>query len=243
MRHTNPHFTAAAPVRGPLLGIWAHPDDETYCSAGLMATARAAGRRVAVVTATLGEAGGAAPGTRARELTRALGALGVTEWSTLGFADGACADLAPTEALERLQPIVDALRPETIVTFGPDGITGHADHRAVSSWVGALDTEAQVLHATRTPEWHEEWAPVNDALGIWMPGHEPQPTPLSEVALTVECNGALGAAKLAALQAHRSQTDGLVSALGAERYARWWATEWFVDARRGALSRPTLAAA
>jgi LmbE family N-acetylglucosaminyl deacetylase len=40
-----------------VLGVWAHPDDEAYLSAGLMAGAWAAGNRVVAITATLGEQG------------------------------------------------------------------------------------------------------------------------------------------------------------------------------------------
>lgn len=46
-----------------LLGIWAHPDDEAYCSSGLMAQVREGGGRVVVVTASRGEHGTADPGT------------------------------------------------------------------------------------------------------------------------------------------------------------------------------------
>ena len=54
--------TASAPINyaarlGTVLGIWAHPDDEAFLSAGLMAAARDAGNRVVCVTATLGEHG------------------------------------------------------------------------------------------------------------------------------------------------------------------------------------------
>jgi len=42
---------------GSILGVWGHPDDEAYLSAGLMALAVDAGRRVVCVTATRGEAG------------------------------------------------------------------------------------------------------------------------------------------------------------------------------------------
>src|SRR6478609_2030889 len=42
---------------GTLLGVWAHPDDEAYMTAGLMSMARSAGHRVVVATATKGEAG------------------------------------------------------------------------------------------------------------------------------------------------------------------------------------------
>ena len=42
---------------GTLLGIWAHPDDDIYLTAGLMAQAVRDGRRVVRVTATRGEGG------------------------------------------------------------------------------------------------------------------------------------------------------------------------------------------
>ena len=41
---------------GTILGVWAHPDDEGYLSAGIMAQAMRNGQRVVCVTATRGEA-------------------------------------------------------------------------------------------------------------------------------------------------------------------------------------------
>ena len=40
---------------GTILGVWAHPDDEAYLSAGLMARAVRNGSRVVCDTATRGE--------------------------------------------------------------------------------------------------------------------------------------------------------------------------------------------
>lgn len=42
---------------GTILGVWAHPDDETYLMAGLAARAVRSGSRVVIVTATRGEGG------------------------------------------------------------------------------------------------------------------------------------------------------------------------------------------
>src|SRR3990170_4015266 len=42
---------------GTILGVWAHPDDETYLTAGLMARAVRNGSRVVCITATRGEGG------------------------------------------------------------------------------------------------------------------------------------------------------------------------------------------
>ena len=46
-----------APTLGTMLGVWAHPDDETYLAAGLMAVGVRQGNRVVCVTATRGEEG------------------------------------------------------------------------------------------------------------------------------------------------------------------------------------------
>ena len=73
---------------GPVLGVWAHPDDEAYLSAGLMATASEAGRRVVVATASWGERGTDDPrrwpphrlaARRRGELARSLAAVGVQQ--------------------------------------------------------------------------------------------------------------------------------------------------------------------
>src|SRR5438552_18740729 len=42
---------------GTVLLVWAHPDDDIYTSAGIMAASAAAGDRVVDVTATRGEGG------------------------------------------------------------------------------------------------------------------------------------------------------------------------------------------
>src|SRR3954465_7309091 len=123
-----------------LLGVWAHPDDEAYLSAGLMAEYRRRGDRVVVLTATLGEHGTGDPHawpparlapTRHDELRASLAALGVEEYELLGYEDGDCASRDGTEAIAHCMVDVD---PDVIVTFGPDGLTGHPDHRAVHRW-------------------------------------------------------------------------------------------------------------
>ena len=58
--------TADVPDLGTVLGVWAHPDDEAYLSAGLMLHAREAHERVVVVTATDGEQGTPSPTTASR---------------------------------------------------------------------------------------------------------------------------------------------------------------------------------
>jgi LmbE family N-acetylglucosaminyl deacetylase len=230
---------------GVLLGIWAHPDDEAYLTAGLMSVARAAGHRVVVASATKGELGTddavAYPperlgAIRERETVASLAAVDVSEHRWLGHRDGLLDQVPRADGIEQVAALIEEIQPETIVTFGPDGMTGHTDHQVVSGWVTAAwnDTprRARLWYATVTPEFHREWAAVNAAIGLWFEGATPPCVPSSELAFAVHCDGELLDRKFAALRAHTSQTTALINHLGSERYRRWWSTESFVDASR-----------
>jgi LmbE family N-acetylglucosaminyl deacetylase len=220
-----------------LLGVWAHPDDEAYLSAGLMHEHVRRGDRVVVVTATLGERGTSDPEAwppdrlavlRRRELASSLAAVGVTEHHVLGFEDGRCDEVDGTELVAAHIADVD---PDVIVTFGPDGMTGHPDHRAISrwttdAWLGSRGS-ADLWYATLTPDFHERWGPLNDRLGIFADQPRPPRTTPDRLAHVVELEGDALDAKVAALAAHASQTGPLVEAMGAETYREWWRTEAF----------------
>jgi LmbE family N-acetylglucosaminyl deacetylase len=230
---------------GVLLGVWAHPDDDAYLTAGLMSVVRAAGHRVVVATATKGELGTEDPVAlpperlaliRERETAASLAALDVREHRWLGHRDGTLDQVPVALGISQVAGLIQEIRPDTIVTFGPDGMTGYADHQAVSGWVTAAWNDSgrcgPLWYATITPEFHQEWAAVNSEIGLWFDGASPPSDPSSELAFAVHCDGELLDRKYAALRAHTSQTTGLIKHLGPERYRRWWSTESFVDAAR-----------
>jgi LmbE family N-acetylglucosaminyl deacetylase len=228
---------------GTVLGIWAHPDDETFLSGGLMAMAREAGRRVVCVTATLGERGTSDPRrwppwrlapVRAHEIRASLAALGVSEHHLLDIPDGTCAVQPLDPVVRRLVRIIEDVAPDTIVTFGPDGLTGHADHQAVSAWATAARAAAapqtRLLYATTTEEFVERWEPLRDAFDIFLADGLPLRTPASALAVELRLGPALLDRKIVALRAQASQTSALIAALGEERVRDWWSTETFVCA-------------
>lgn len=225
---------------GTILGVWAHPDDETFLTAGLMATARAAGNRVVCVTATRGERGTDDPQQwpperlgrlRAYELTAALAALDVREHHWLGFTDGTCAAAAPTLGAATVRRILDEVRPDTVVTFAADGFTGHDDHRAVSSWtaaaVAATGRPIRLLHPTVTPAFVARFAELNDRFSVFGPG---LPVTHEEAALALHLPLAEDVLdrKVAALRAQASQIGRLYDAVGDEAFRAWWGAEAFV---------------
>jgi len=222
-----------------LLGVWAHPDDEAYLSSALMAAVRRTGARVVVVTATHGEHGTDDPARwppdrlaaeRERELRASLDVVGVTEHHWLDHRDGELAGVPTLQGARELVPFFDRLAPDTVITFGPDGMTGHDDHRAVSGWTtrAVEGSGAELWYAALTADWLDEWGGLCAETGVWMTG---PPQPATDPVYVSRLAGELLDAKIAALAAHRSQTAGLIALVGEERYRSWWSTETFVVAR------------
>lgn len=230
-----------------LMGIWAHPDDEAYLSAGLMARFRQRGDRVVVVTATLGQHGTSDPvawppgrlaARREGELQASLFAVGVEEVRLLGLEDGRCAE---HDLTDEIAGHIDDVEPDLIVTFGPDGITGHTDHVAVHHWATQARAVARpgaaLWYPTFTPDFHRQWGELNERIGLWG-GAEPPCTPRSEVVHSLTLPNHLMDLKFAALRAHESQTAPLIEMVGEDTYRQWWRTESF---RLGPSAEATLA--
>lgn len=230
---------------GTVLGIWAHPDDEAYLSGGLMAMARDNGSRVVCVTATRGELGTPDPDAwpperlapvRTDELARCLGVLGVTEHHWLGYRDGACVTVRSEEAVAQLCSVIEQVVPDTVVTFGPDGITGHPDHQTVCAWASAAfdraaPAGARMLQAAVAERRAPRWTALNEELGVFLPGY-PVTWPDHRLAVDLVLNPETAARKVRALAAQRTQTGGLIATMGRDRYTAWVGDESFVERRR-----------
>lgn len=143
-----------------LLAILAHPDDESLGMGGVLARYAAEGVATHLVTATSGERGwpGAPadhPGPRelARlreaELRAAAEVLGIRSLTLLRYPDGGLATADHAALTARLVRAVRLIRPQVVVTFGPDGVTGHPDHIALGQVAtGALLCAADPAYQT-----------------------------------------------------------------------------------------------
>ncbi|MFA6168802.1 MAG: PIG-L family deacetylase [Gemmatimonadaceae bacterium] len=134
-------LSALAQAARPVLAVFAHADDERVV-APLLARLAREGRETHLVIATDGAkgirdfagipAGPELAAARAKEAQCAASRLGVRQLHLLGLPD---AGLASFDALGKLRTalvaIVDSLNPAVIITFGPEGGTGHPDHRLV----------------------------------------------------------------------------------------------------------------
>jgi LmbE family N-acetylglucosaminyl deacetylase len=233
----------AVPELGTILSVWAHPDDETYGCAGIMAAAVRAGNRVVCVTATRGEQGSTDPQrwpngpelaeVRTQELAAALEVLGVREHVWLDYPDGGCAAVDRDEAVARIRAIVEEVRPDTVLTFGPDGGTFHPDHIAVSGWTteAVRGTGAALLYASTTPEWRARLAKVIDPKLVMMTDDEPLVHTPDQLALFVRLEGEQLELKYAAIQCQESQIGPLMSIGGPDLFRQLLSEEAFRDSR------------
>jgi LmbE family N-acetylglucosaminyl deacetylase len=134
------------------MAVLAHPDDESLGVGGALAKYAAEGVETFLVTATRGD-GGRYRGLRAdderhpgpealakireAELRAAAAVLGVREVTIFDYHDKQLDRADPVEAVERIVTQVRRIRPDVVVTFGPDGGYGHPDHIAISQFTTA----------------------------------------------------------------------------------------------------------
>jgi LmbE family N-acetylglucosaminyl deacetylase len=217
--------------RPTMLAVWAHPDDESYLGGGLMAALAEAGARVVNVTATLGEHGTDDPHRfpperlrtiRHAELHVASGHLGARPPIVLGYEDGTVADVPLVCGARHVGRLLDDVRPDAVLSFGPDGVTGHDDHRAVARWtaqaISDRDGRIPLITTAVAAAWPDELIRGMHRVNAFSPGF-PQRTRHADT-LTVHVDGHLLDRKLAALAAHASQVGPLRTALGADEYRR-----------------------
>ena len=219
------------------LGVWAHPDDEAYLSAGAMDHIIGSGGKVTVVALSDGEAGFPAEDRRPiaqrrqhrrRELHTAMSTIGVHDVRFLGLADGDVGS-ADDSTVALLAEIIDDMKPDIVATFGPDGITGHPDH--VACW--ELTTRAwrqagrgELWYAAKTTSWLDDWRSLHDRFGMWMT-EEPTGVAETDTGLTIDLTGEQLDRKRAVLAGHRSQTSAVAEAIGEASYRAWISQETF----------------
>jgi len=214
-----------------LLAVFAHPDDETFRPGGTLALLARGGVRVQVLTATRGEAGACGdpplctprdlPARRERELECACAALGVESLRFLGYADGHLAEADAECLIAQTVAAIRATGAQALLSFGPDGLSGHPDHIAI----GRCAAEAfhrvgnvAALYTVAVP------ASLAQALGM----RQVRPVPDAEIALVVDVSAAWEA-KLAAIRCHATQLSASpMLQAPVERKRRFFGTEHFV---------------
>ncbi len=147
-----------------LVAIFAHPDDEAFGAGGTLAKYAQQGVDVHVITATLGEAGQIANPSvtlneplsvlREQELRCACHEYGVVGVHMLGYIDRQTAVVPPGGAVYKIVKLLRQLKPQVVISFGPDGVYGHFDHLVIHRWASAA-----VQIAAESDKWVTAGAP------------------------------------------------------------------------------------
>jgi LmbE family N-acetylglucosaminyl deacetylase len=201
-------------MKRSILLVFAHPDDESSSVAGTTAKYTQHGVSVDLICATGGE-----KGTRldvpsnidtatAREagLRVAANVTGIRDIYLLGYTDGDLDKADTSEVTSRVMDIMQKVQPEVVITFGPDGISGHPDHKAISR-VTTLAFEKLAESGSGPRKLYYVTIPESAISEINSDDVERLITrPDDEVTTIIDISGYL-ATKVQALEAHSTQED------------------------------------
>jgi LmbE family N-acetylglucosaminyl deacetylase len=225
--------------------VFAHPDDDVYTIGGTLALERNR-LDVTLVFCTSGDAGpiwidgvdrDELGPIREREQADSMAALGVeADVRFLRHPDYHLPDVPLDDLVGEVAAIVTDVRPDVVVTFGPDGLTGHHDHIRAGeatdqAFHGGGADAARLLHVAVPGSAVTRFDRQLRASGD--PDREARSllalrgVPDDEVAIAVDTRS-VRETKLAGIEAHRTQIGEL------ERVPdelRWIVldTEWFVQ--------------
>jgi LmbE family N-acetylglucosaminyl deacetylase len=215
-----------------LAALVAHPDDDAFGIAGSCAL-HADELELMVVFATSGDAGRIADDAlasretlgrvREEEARSAYRVLGVdADLRFLRYGDGHVPEVPREELAARFADALVGFRPDVVVTFGPDGITGHDDHVAVGhagtlAFLAARDRlgaagPGRLLHNALANGDLERFAEELRGRGLEPPDpaepFQPRGVPDEAIGVRVDCSSVVKR-KLAALREHRTQAQDL----------------------------------
>lgn len=201
---------ATEPRTGPVLGVFAHPDDAEICAGGALAKWAAAGRDVHLLILTNGDRGSQDPdmdrtalaATRLHETEEAAQVLGLASVRIGAVPDS---ELENTEEVrEGVVRRIREVRAETVVACDPTTVFfenryyNHSDHR-VSGFVALDAAYPGSGNPHFFPEQLKAALEVQDVFDIWLGWtHEPN---------HVEDISGHFATKIAALAKHASQLE------------------------------------
>lgn len=147
---------------------------------------------------------------RQREMEAAARALGIHPPIFLECADRGLARECWNSATEEIVRVIRRLRPDVVVTFGPDGISGHIDHVALNQivtaafWAAGLSSHLAEESAHLPPFQPARLYYVlrSAAVPQCCQPASPVPTPLVTTRIDIS---EYGARKLEAIRCYRSQ--------------------------------------
>jgi len=203
-----------------LLGVFAHPDDESRIVGGALAKCASDGVRIHLLIATRGDAGSCGepprcapeelPHVRETELRAACTILGIQDLTILDYRDGTLADVDRAVLLGDIVAAIRQVRPHVVLTFGPEGRTLHPDHIAIHEAATAafhLAADRTAAIADGQPPWAAPklYYPVIPASQARRTTWQFPSAPDDQITIALDVSPWIAQKKWATNEAHRTQ--------------------------------------
>ena len=216
--------------------VFPHQDDESFWSGGTLQLLKQDPRvRLTLICLTLGDksrakdrlgiSGERLGQIRVKELQLAAQVYQADGLIQLDYHDQGLEAAGDANVTARIVELLKGIGPEVIITYGPDGVTNHIDHRACCRDATAAfkDSGAQRLYYVTAPPWVTRLTSR----------HVPRPV-MPTIKVDIRSMKKL---KNLALHSHASQADFDYSMGGAMDFVKLLNYEWFaVAAERPAPS-------
>jgi LmbE family N-acetylglucosaminyl deacetylase len=184
---------------------------------------------------------------REAELRAAASVLGVRQVCFLDYVDKSLDAADASEAVGRIVTCIRRIRPQIVVTFGPDGTYGHPDHIAISQLTtAALMCAADAMYGGGRPHrvdklyymvWDENASEAYQAalkkLTVQVDDVERQATPWPNWAITTEIDtGSFWPVVWRAVSCHNTQMSiyGQLEHLPESQHRAIWGRQTFYRA-------------
>lgn len=202
-----------------IIFVFAHPDDESFSSAGLIAKLTKKGVCVKLITATKGEAGqvGNPPitskenlgKTREKELRKAAKILGIKQIYFLGYTDGELIRVAKKELSQKILKIFKIEKPDAVVTFNEEGASLHPDHiqihkaatKAFKIYIKTVNKHVRLYYTANPRKFINKLRKSGMAYNVF---GKVKGTPSTRITTIVDISDTIGL-KIKALKAHQTQ--------------------------------------
>lgn len=188
-----------------ILGVFAHPDDETFGPGGTLAIWASQGAKIYTLCATKGESGlnslnsGEISKIREQEVIKASKHLGVLSTEFLGFYDGNIGNNEMLRLEEIITQKIKEYKPDALLTFDLTGISGHMDHIAVASATTQSYLKTGIVKDLYYYTVPEEFTTIREYFV-----YRPKGKPLTEIDITVDITDVWDK-KVEAMHMHQTQ--------------------------------------
>jgi len=132
-----------------VLLVFSHPDDESFGPGGTIALWAKQGYEIHLISATKGENGNnhtkkETAKIRSRELTKAAKILGIKKVTFLRFTDGCICNRELQPLMKIIKRKIQSFKPDILLTFNLNGVSGHIDHMSVASAVTKVFDDTKI---------------------------------------------------------------------------------------------------